>query len=678
MQRSDVQRFLLELNCHNVERGELEKILRILWDQSLLCGDSPDLSNTLDEELLQYIMTLQPDSALETLGIFLDWRPEIRVPITNEFIFRTIVKGRASKECFQLLFRRCDIQVPIILERTIRARLDDPFDGDYHHGFAYLAEEWPNELQICEPLIARFVWSESPKLFESLSKNRREVIRVTQKTLEMAVLNSKYPNTLLFLWPYREPDTMVTQSMVETAAALRTIHSEKLLRFLLEQLISHSTLDTMALVSCLQTCTDGIFILRLLLEYTSSSLWKSEVLVYVICTHTDAPSMLMLLGKIDGFSFPITENILCAAAKNSNGHWMVHWLAQMHQGPLPVTETVLLSAIQNLETGSKVLEILMQNIPSTLWTDALFEAACRNKKAMVFLLDQHPKILPIGKMIEALKFSQVRQDSTDIQRSRDVLQILLQRDILKVDEKLIETLALSPTLLVCMLLFNPDVKITHKALLCAASNFRSMRLILEARGNSLPITEDVLIAAIEARSDREMFDLLLSKQGSLPLTNKVLDKALEFQPAGACLFQVLPDSDVRKIWQPSWRDTQAPMEDRVENLIRVLKIQGSRMTDQMLEKFPYDPENRENYGFDDFIEMLCTEEDPPALLPGTERAAELILERCGNRAIQIFVQCENYPYSVTENSIQAAGRNEIADRGKLISFLEQKRSQSID
>ncbi|KAJ5735040.1 uncharacterized protein N7483_000165 [Penicillium malachiteum] len=552
MQRRDVWWFFAYLDHRKADKAKLETILRTLWDQGLPCGESPDRCNKFDEELLEWTMTRRSDSEVEILGILLDWRPEVDVPITDDFIARQIVNGHASKECFRLLFKRCDIYVPNIPESTIKKHCDC-YIGLYS-GFAYLAEDWPNELQI---------------------------------------------------------------------------------------------------------------------EYTTSSLWESETLVKTICDHADAANMLKLLTQIDGFCIPITEDIVCSAAKNENGDLVVHWLAQTHRSRLPVTEKALLSAIQNLDTGVEVLRILMQDFPSALWTDALFEGACENKDALVFLLDQHPKDLPIEKMLEAVEYA------SDVRESRDALRVLLERGILKADEKLIETLAPSPSLLVCMLVFNPDVDITHEALLSAAYNSSSMRLIFEARENSLPITEDVLIAAIEAQSDKEMFELLLKKQGSLPLAAKVLDTALEYRPTGACFFQVLPDSDIRKLWQPSWCDTELPMRDRTESLIRVLRIEGSKMTDQILEEFPYGPEDQGKSEFDEFIEMMWTERALPALLSGTERAAEIILERCGNQAIELFFQCGEYQGPITDDLIQAAGRNEIADGGKLMSFLEQKKSEIL-
>lgn len=662
--QKELRYLLANFECANADKPKLEKVLRTLWDQGLLCGQSPDLTNTLSEKVLADVAR-RCDSGIAMLDIFLDWRPEIRVPVTEEFITLAICEKNVPRECLHLLFKRCDIHMPYISKSSMSNRVS--FTGSLP-GVAYVAEEWPDKLEIFDLLLARFAEYEPPTVFESLLKHRKEDTPVTQDVLEKAANNSRYPNMLLSLWSHRQPDTKVTDSMVKHAT-LRTIHSEELLRFTLEGFRLHSTLAEETVSSCLYFCTDGVATLKMLIEYTPSSLWTSEELVERICAHAHAVGMLDLLAQIDGFCVPITEDILRYAAGNVNGPFVVRSLAQMQKNPFEVTENVILAAVENRDSGAEVIRSLMQDASPDIWTDAVFEGACENKEVMVLLLDQNRKDLPIEKMLEALK------ESSNVFESKDTLQVLLERNILQVDEHLIETLASSSTLLDCMLLFNPDVHITHKALLSATANCRSMRLIMGARGNSLPVTDDVLVAAIEAYSDKEMFQLVLDRQGSLPITHKIIEKGLEYRMIVGWLLELVPESDLEKLWQPTWCDTQLAVEDRVQNLLAILFIQRSKMTDGMLEMFPYDPEDGENYGFDELVEMLCTDDDDdiPAL-SGTERAAEIILERCNNEMIEMFVHCDRYSCSITDNLIQAAGRNRIADQEKLMAFLEQERS----
>lgn len=81
---------------------------------------------------------------------------------------------------------------------------------------------------------------------------------------------------------------------------------------------------------------------------------------------------------------------------------------------------------------------------------------------------------------------------------------VLERNLLKIDESVVETLAANFYALDLLLSLEPDSPITEKALSVGTNDVRSMRVMPNARGNALYVTENVLKAAAQSHSCQEV------------------------------------------------------------------------------------------------------------------------------------------------------------------------------
>ncbi|KAJ5289137.1 hypothetical protein N7478_002167 [Penicillium angulare] len=139
------------------------------------------------------------------------------------------------------------------------------------------------------------------------------------------------------------------------------------------------------------------------------------------------------------------------------------------------------------------------------------------------------------------------------------------------------------------------------------------------------------------------------------------------------LLEQKSEAFVAKFWQEAWGDTDVCFECRAFILKAHLKKTGSKMTDSMLEDYPFDGENQKNYEFDRFITHCCLLVEYPDI-PETRRVIEIVVERCSINTIVGFLKYQRIP--VTDNLIQAAQRNEIADKEELKLSLEERRNQA--
>ncbi|KAJ5706713.1 hypothetical protein N7488_006514 [Penicillium malachiteum] len=134
---------------------------------------------------------------------------------------------------------------------------------------------------------------------------------------------------------------------------------------------------------------------------------------------------------------------------------------------------------------------------------------------MEVLLDHLKMNPPIGKILKKIGSTYTPNSS--------MIELLLKRNLVDVHEWMIETFAGTFKNLKVLLSHKPDVPITHKAILRAACSVETMRLILDANGNNLPITEDIMVAA--ARSGQAVLEAILYRRGSLLVTEKVIREA---------------------------------------------------------------------------------------------------------------------------------------------------------
>ncbi|BCR92560.1 uncharacterized protein ACHE_80460S [Aspergillus chevalieri] len=372
-----------------------------------------------------------------------------------------------------------------------------------------------------------------------------------------------------------------------------------------------------------------------------------------------AVEILELLMKNGGSEVAITTDIVCAAAGNSLS--AVGYLFQLPGRSFPTLENSLLAAVSFEDNrAAKMCASIVKQFPEAQISSRVLEAACTKFKVMQVLLDQPCDHLPIQEIIR--KIARGNYDEAQ------VVQLLLDRKHLVVDEWAMGTLAANGSAFEIIITSQPDAPVTHNVLLQAASNDESMDILLENRLDDVVITEEVMIVA--AKSDYTVAAILQNTQ-SVPITKKVFkEAAFHEQPDSLNAFLSLqPDLDPLAIWDEIWQDVDISAERKYRATRAIYHNADLEVTASKLQSYPYDPEQKNNYGLDDVV-MEIVEDD--RILPITEETTEIILERCHNKAIKEILEY-NPDMLITAKLFQAAERNLIADKESLLSFLAEKR-----
>ena len=664
-----------DTRCPKTEEAnfKLAAILRTLWDLGVLQDKSPDLHDTIDVRFLQ-LVAMNPRSNAQIMGIFLEWEPEISVPITQNIMMLALTGPRMSNNLEKLYVARGLPVIPCILEN----------------------------IHLVDTELVRF-----------LLQSHRDEFRVTQKVMEQAFMTETDGDMVQFLWPYREPGVEVSKSMFENIERGR-FPLRQTMGFLLQQPESPSILDDELINDLFRRTSGGLELLELLSEYLEPGFFSlkgdvmksvletskdgsaalqallstqpgfalSDELLYIICYHEDALNMLKFLVKDNVFT--VTEGLICSASGNKHqGPSVIKYLEQFHQGPLPFTKDALISASLNRAKGGEVLSILLENTSCTSFPDEVFEAACQNNEALVILLDHQQEALPIAKMIGQIAASE--------ECSANALQTLLERHIVKINETLVETLAVNFHALNVVFSWKADAPITEKALSMATRSPESMRMVMDPQRNPPPVTEEVLIAAAKQhiRVDHDgfvrsrsfvilqVFKAIKHRQGSISITERVLQAAVANNSTEALLswlFQQQSEPFVAEFWKKTWPDANLTPEVRFSLLGAFLKRTNSNLTDVMLEDCPYDRDRRMRYWFDELMNMFYDDHSLPGI-DVTDRLVEILMERCGEINIALFLK--HHPTPITTTLEEAAARNPIADMKALMKLLERQKEGSV-
>lgn len=602
-------------------KAKLGIILQTLRDHGLLTKPSTDLSDKLRRSMLSGAMANEC-SRVEIMSVFLDWRPEISVSITDDMLISALRDASTSSPpLLKLLLEKYYAHVPPAIIKRL-----DSYDADYFitKCLLHLAIERPNQLPITDDILGRFASRLDSAMVLQLLRSRSEEIRVTQHVLENAAANSRGADMLPLMWPYGEPGMEVSKEMLVRAKSRDNVG------FLLQKLGPTWTLDEPAILEIIQISKDGAATLKVFLGLPALHLSVSEGLIESICCNKDAVEMLKLVAKDGSLGVPITENAVHAAVLNrTDAASVINYLAQLSQDPLPVTERVIIGAVDP-RCGDTVLKVLMRNTTDHMFTDRVFEKACYNKAAMMLLLDQTKKEPPLEKILRQI--SRIH--------AVEVLQVLVERHLVNVDQHLFETFATSYDAVEFLLSLKQDVQ----------------------------ITEGTLIATMWGGEYRQVLAIILKEQGLIPFTEKVTRAAFTICPDPDLikwLFEVQPEPFVRDLFERAWRD-DLHVNTRIGILLAFIDKTGSGITDTMLQDYPYDPDSPKDCNLDEFIWVLWGGDDLPDL-PATERGTEIILERCDIDVIEIFLREKGG--LVTESVVQAADRNRIVDKKEVMRLL---------
>ncbi|KAB8212095.1 hypothetical protein BDV34DRAFT_219309 [Aspergillus parasiticus] len=702
--RELVRWLMNNINPTDHGKAKLEVIVNLIWDLGLLFDESKRPDKVIDELTILQIMT-NYYCGLELMRLLLDRRHEACIPITDNVLLYAMFLF-SSEEMIRLLFEKCNEDIH--LGPSFFAQLDERTFGFYNNycGLDVALMNRATELAVDDRIVAHCAHHASSKAMDSMLRTHRD-IRVIEETLIAATSNPFGAATIRLLFDRREPGTQISERILLTAAANHKC--PEILRFVLDKLdpaapmtqrmiltiaeeivgdirfkydsqfdqtfkvvieeLSPNTLLTEKVKEGL--VMKGSAMVRLVLDRQQAGFIVSEKMLEIAAASRgdDAVKLLQLLMTNGGAEAPITEGIVCAAAGNyRNGSSVMEYLFGVQEYSLPITENVLVAATQSPEA----LEILLDKCPEAKITDRVFVAACRDKDVMVMLLSRPHNNLPIKAIM-----TEIRKYSIGIWpiETVQVLGLLVDRHLVDVDAWAVETVASSSRHLEVLLSKKPDVLITQQALVQAAKNLDSLRLLLKAEKNHGLVTEEVMMAA--AKSDlrhAETMRCILHRVESAPLTEKVLKEAMShrnFDTAKLILAR-RPDLNLNASWEEIWHDVNMPGVNRGWATLVLARLKGFELDERILQDYSYDREQKDNDGFDSFDHLIYTLCEYEGLLPATEGVGVTVLERCTHRAADRFLKYRpNLP--ITDKLFQAVERNPKADKAGLLSLLASKR-----
>ncbi|KAJ5635470.1 uncharacterized protein N7484_008783 [Penicillium longicatenatum] len=662
LEKQSVVDILRYIDYRRAGKAKLAQILQTLLDQDLLRDKLIDAPDTISD--LAIWATLQNKiSVTEIMNVFLCWS-SISIPITDSLVAHSITT-MPSASLTKLLFEKCDIRVPPEVVEDLEQ--GSPFKSTA--SLTYLALERPHELPVSDGLVKAFARYEDTKVMKFLLETQKEHIHVTNDVLRHAAANPREGDMLDLLWPLRDPGTLIDEFLLMDAASNQTHQYEYLSRLLHEMELDLSLspdfgrhfIETI-LEADIET-GQGVETLQMLLDMPNLNLAFTEETFQAICQHPKAVEMMDIL-KERGINVPLTELIVAKSIANeTRGLELFNYLVQISTEPLKITDMTILGAAANPKAGAEIFRKLVQAAPDSAFTDNLFQEIvdAGHANALAGLLDQKRREPPLEMILEEL--ASPSQGVT----SADMLEVLLERDLVKADEHTVEMLSRNFHCLRTLLSWNRHVTINQNALMEAVGDLRSIRLVMAAQENHVEIPDDALRLAIINRN-LEVLEAIIIRQESL--ADKIIWLAAEngelSEGQQLWLLQRPSESWLKGFWQHTWRDPDFPAPFRACLLIAYLLNTKEKVTEDLLEECSYDSEDGENYGFDMLVTVLCWSDeisDPPA----TERAAEIIAERCIQEVVLRFLDHTRVP--ITENVIRAAEKSRQQDVEETVEIL---------
>ncbi|KAJ5721896.1 uncharacterized protein N7483_009830 [Penicillium malachiteum] len=302
-------------------------------------------------------------------------------------------------------------------------------------------------------------------------------IFVTESVLAGAARNRSHPEMLGFLWPRREQAMSITEDILVGAAS---DSSPINLKFIISELEPNTRLNDCVMEQVIGK--SAVSMIKMLWESQKITFEISAKMIEIaISRYNDPLEMLEILALFDNNikpEVPVTESLVSVAA----GH-------------------------------PKCLDIPL--------SDQVFIAACSNPPVQSRILDKSSGSVPVDQMVA--KFVSRKYPT-------EVLDMLFDRKLLDVDEKLLETMAGRYETLTAVLSRAPDMPITDQVLLKAARDSRSICLLLYKRSIDKLIAENIIIAATES-CDSDQFqrvvESIINHIGPAPLTERVFLAVVE-------------------------------------------------------------------------------------------------------------------------------------------------------
>ncbi|KAJ5165394.1 uncharacterized protein N7500_007224 [Penicillium coprophilum] len=314
----------------------------------------------------------------------------------------------------------------------------------------------------------------------------------------------------------------------------------------------------------------------------------SEELLLKIARRKNLKS-LQLLVAIGGPNTSITEKVLCGALENFSEQVTTPELGSLIEfilgclGPeYVVTEDVLCVAAQNWLMSPSTMSILLDRASSSGIPKSVFAHAFANPLIFQVLLDRTRDEPPVPEIIQKI--------ATDHFDGGEVIEILLHRGLVSVDEQLVEVLAGNRGALEVVLTHVPEVQVTHKAFE-NAKRFSSKHALLKLRNLDFSVSED-LVKSIFSYPDASYFPvmaqdlmLLLARLDSkVPITEEILLVAANSPSYSGSIIRILLDEkrplNFQLVWERLWQ-TRCIFSEEVSDIL--LEYTSVEISKGMLE-----------------------------------------------------------------------------------------------
>ncbi|KAI3058977.1 hypothetical protein CBS147352_987 [Aspergillus niger] len=484
--------------------------------------------------------------------------------------------------------------------------------------------------------------------------------------------------TFRLLLSRRDTGAAIDKEVLLAAAGNRLIGSE-IMEVLLDECGQDTVIDGEIIQEVVQNRNEGLGMMKTLLRRQQVGFVVTEQILCTAAANHSREMLELLVNNAGDSDIPITGKTLRSVADNFvHGQTLIEYLFELRGDSLPISDDVLVSIADGEHSQSEyVLTFILERWPDFPVTDRLLEAACTLPSTMSLLLDRRCDSLPIEKMIHKI--------TNDRMHGAMVLKMLLDRQLVDVDEGLVETVAGGSHALDVIYRKKPDFPVTPKIVVKAARDCGALRILLDRQKNQALITEEVVKASLSGFHPYESINLLLTRlePEAVPITEDILIYAIKTKilnqniRALRLLLEQRRDLNLSTVWEAMWQDTELNPFTLAQAAGVLFQYAYFDVSFEMLEMFPSVFQHEWFtlvYPFDGFI-RVCMQHRVP--LPTTEAAVELIVERASLNTIDIFL--EDHPdIPITEKYIEAAKRNpgEDVHTDELVSLLLSTRSRA--
>ncbi|KAL3260405.1 hypothetical protein ABHI18_004610 [Aspergillus niger] len=654
------------INVTEANKENMMIILDLLWDKGVLHDQSRPSHRIISEKIVE-----SAASNGKSGRIILYWllvRQEKMGVKETERLLRAMIWNTGCNEILHLLLDKygAEIKLTPSLKRVLMSKLDTD-------AAIAVLKRLVNDIVLDEEWLEAFAKGKKEAM-ELLLQERGKEIQVTQKVLIMAIRVARDPQMVRLLLDRREPGTNIDRKVL-LAAAENELKGSEIMDMLLSEREQDIAIDDEIIQVIAQNSEKGLEMIKTLLCRQQAGFVVTEQIFCTAARHHGQEMLELLVNNAGDFDLPITEETLHSIAKNyRHGRALMEFLFNLRGHSLPVSEELLVSVADgDPGTAKDLCTYILERWPDIPVTDRLLEAACIHTDAMSLLLDRRSDGLPIERMIHRIAQSRFY--------GAMVLSMLLDRQLLEVDEWLVETVAGNYGALEVIYDRFPDFPVTSNTMVNVAGSSGAMRILLDRQKNQVLITEEVIKTSLLEDRSGSVIRLLLTRLGpeAVPITQNLLVYSVQTNNINSLelFLKQCHDLDLSAVWEAIWQDPEIYPSTVALAAWILFRYARFDVSTKMLERLPSVFQEEYFilvYPLDIFIRACMRHRIP---LPATEAAVELIVERASLDTVEIFLN-EYSDVSITEKHIEAATRNprKDIDKDELVSLLLSARKSS--